>query len=168
MVRHHSHSVYCIPPAPPVNKCFRSGEMPNCSEHEIWTSRFIHFWMVTYPPASLTERIICIYCLLSVAAQGRGESLPAAHLVVRRRFSGTLLLPPLRRRHSCQEHQWESRQVPAAHAVHALDRLEGLYRQALASRDEHWSVESFSFFLSFFLGPLVVSCSAGHTSIEHV
>lgn len=41
MVRHHSHSIYCIPPAPPVNKCFRSGEMPNCSEREIWTSRFI-------------------------------------------------------------------------------------------------------------------------------
>ncbi|XP_075878807.1 3',5'-cyclic-AMP phosphodiesterase 4C isoform X3 [Nelusetta ayraudi] len=69
-------------------------------------------------------------------AEGRGASLLAAHQVVRRRFSGTLLLPPLRRRHSCQEHQWESRHASGAHAL-PVERLEELYSQALASRDEH-------------------------------
>nr|XP_046246881.1 cAMP-specific 3',5'-cyclic phosphodiesterase 4D-like isoform X2 [Scatophagus argus] len=66
----------------------------------------------------------------------RRESLPAAHQVVRRRFSGPLLLPPLGRRHSCQERPCDTRRTSAAHAL-PLDRLEVLYSRALASHDEH-------------------------------
>lgn len=85
---------------------------------------------------------------LSLCGQGRRESLPTVHQVVRRRFSGPLLLPPLWRRHSCQEHPCESRLVFAAHAL-PLDRLEVLYSRALASRDEHRSVTHKPFFPSF-------------------
>ncbi|XP_041791683.1 cAMP-specific 3',5'-cyclic phosphodiesterase 4D isoform X2 [Chelmon rostratus] len=68
--------------------------------------------------------------------EGRRESLPGVHQVVRRRFSGPLLLPPLWRRHSCQEHSCDARWASAAHSL-PLDRLEELYSRALANRDEH-------------------------------
>ncbi|XP_033936572.1 3',5'-cyclic-AMP phosphodiesterase 4C-like isoform X4 [Pseudochaenichthys georgianus] len=68
--------------------------------------------------------------------QGRRDSLPAVHQAVRRRFSGPLLLPPLWRRHSCQEHPWETRRSSVTHTL-PLERLEELYIQALASHDEH-------------------------------
>ncbi|XP_034056997.1 cAMP-specific 3',5'-cyclic phosphodiesterase 4D-like isoform X2 [Gymnodraco acuticeps] len=68
--------------------------------------------------------------------QGRRDSLPAVHQAVRRRFSGPLLLPPLWRRHSCQEHPWETRRSSVTHTL-PLERLEELYTQALASHDEH-------------------------------
>ncbi|XP_034563034.1 cAMP-specific 3',5'-cyclic phosphodiesterase 4D-like isoform X2 [Notolabrus celidotus] len=68
--------------------------------------------------------------------ESRRESLPSIHQVVRRRFSGQLMLPPLRRRHSCQEHPLDTRRPSAVHGV-PLDRLEVLYSRALASHDEH-------------------------------
>ncbi|XP_034003131.1 cAMP-specific 3',5'-cyclic phosphodiesterase 4C-like isoform X1 [Trematomus bernacchii] len=68
--------------------------------------------------------------------QGRRDSLPAVHQAVRRRFSGPLLLPPLWRRHSCQEHPWETRRSSVTHTL-PLERLEEMYIQALASHDEH-------------------------------
>ncbi|XP_033936570.1 3',5'-cyclic-AMP phosphodiesterase 4C-like isoform X2 [Pseudochaenichthys georgianus] len=68
--------------------------------------------------------------------EGRRDSLPAVHQAVRRRFSGPLLLPPLWRRHSCQEHPWETRRSSVTHTL-PLERLEELYIQALASHDEH-------------------------------
>ncbi|XP_041861366.1 cAMP-specific 3',5'-cyclic phosphodiesterase 4D-like isoform X3 [Melanotaenia boesemani] len=67
--------------------------------------------------------------------QGRRESLPAIQQVVRRRFSGTILLPPLRRRYS-QDHPYDNLRQPAVHGL-PLDRLEVLYSRALASHDEH-------------------------------
>ncbi|KAG7513843.1 hypothetical protein JOB18_018084 [Solea senegalensis] len=67
--------------------------------------------------------------------ESRRDSLPLVHQAVRRRFSGPLLLPPLRRRHSCQEHT----RLSTAHGV-PLDQLEVLYRRALASHDEHWLI----------------------------
>ncbi|XP_054458940.1 cAMP-specific 3',5'-cyclic phosphodiesterase 4D-like [Anoplopoma fimbria] len=67
--------------------------------------------------------------------QGRQEPLPAVNQAVRRRFSGPLLLPPLWRRHSCQEHPCDNRR-PSATLGLPLDRLEVLYRRALASHDE--------------------------------
>ncbi|XP_061153257.1 cAMP-specific 3',5'-cyclic phosphodiesterase 4D isoform X3 [Syngnathus typhle] len=70
--------------------------------------------------------------------EGRRESLPVAQQVVRRRYSGPLLLPPLRRRHSCQDHHSDSRRFSAAHGL-PLHRLEVLYCRALASHDEHRS-----------------------------
>ncbi|XP_029987248.1 cAMP-specific 3',5'-cyclic phosphodiesterase 4D-like isoform X2 [Sphaeramia orbicularis] len=66
----------------------------------------------------------------------RRESLPITHQAVRRRFSGPLLLPPLWRRHSCQERPCDARRPSATHNL-PLDRLEVLYRRALASHDEH-------------------------------
>ncbi|KAI3368213.1 hypothetical protein L3Q82_007940 [Scortum barcoo] len=68
--------------------------------------------------------------------QGRRESLPVVHQAVRRRFSGPLLLPPLWRRHSCQDHPGRTRRTSGVHGL-PLDRLEELYSQALASHDEH-------------------------------
>ncbi|XP_038571440.1 cAMP-specific 3',5'-cyclic phosphodiesterase 4D-like isoform X2 [Micropterus salmoides] len=68
--------------------------------------------------------------------EGRRESLPVIHQAVRRRFSGPLLLPPLWRRHSCQEHPCDTRRLSAAQGL-PLDRLEVLYSRALASHDEH-------------------------------
>ncbi|XP_063747248.1 3',5'-cyclic-AMP phosphodiesterase 4D-like isoform X5 [Eleginops maclovinus] len=68
--------------------------------------------------------------------EGRRKSQPAVHQAVRRRFSGPLLLPPLWRRHSCQEHPWETRRSSMTHTL-PLDRLEELYSQALASHDEN-------------------------------
>ncbi|KAM7388034.1 hypothetical protein PAMP_024235 [Pampus punctatissimus] len=67
---------------------------------------------------------------------GRQESLPVVHQVVRRRFSGPLLLPPLWRRDSCQERPYDARRLSAANCL-PLDRLEELYSQALASHDEN-------------------------------
>ncbi|XP_047198770.1 cAMP-specific 3',5'-cyclic phosphodiesterase 4D isoform X5 [Hippoglossus stenolepis] len=66
----------------------------------------------------------------------RRESLPVVNQAVRRRFSGPLLLPPLHRRHSSQEHPCDTRRLSAAHVL-PLERLEVLYSRALASRDEH-------------------------------
>lgn len=65
MVRHHSHSIYCIPPAPPLNKCFRSGEMPNCCGHgsEIWTSRFIATLLDDYISTTLFDQTHYLYLL---------------------------------------------------------------------------------------------------------
>ncbi|XP_019730871.1 cAMP-specific 3',5'-cyclic phosphodiesterase 4D isoform X1 [Hippocampus comes] len=68
--------------------------------------------------------------------EGRRESLPVVHQVVRRRYSGPLLLPPLRRRHSCQDHHSDTRHFSAAHGL-PLHRLEALYCRALTSHDEH-------------------------------
>ncbi|XP_028442490.1 cAMP-specific 3',5'-cyclic phosphodiesterase 4D [Perca flavescens] len=68
--------------------------------------------------------------------EGRRDSVPAVQQAVRRRFSGPLLLPPLWRRHSCQERPCDSRRPSITHGL-PLDRLEVLYRQALASHDEH-------------------------------
>ncbi|XP_034737096.1 cAMP-specific 3',5'-cyclic phosphodiesterase 4D-like isoform X4 [Etheostoma cragini] len=67
--------------------------------------------------------------------EGRRESLPAVQQAVRRRFSGPLLLPPLWRRHSCQEHPCDRRRTSITPSL-PLDRLEVLYRRALASHDE--------------------------------
>ncbi|XP_068599841.1 3',5'-cyclic-AMP phosphodiesterase 4C-like [Brachionichthys hirsutus] len=68
--------------------------------------------------------------------EDRRDSLPAVHQAVRRRFSGQLLLPPLWRRHSYQEHPFYYRRASAALAL-PLDNLEVLYNQALVSRDEN-------------------------------
>ncbi|XP_051231965.1 cAMP-specific 3',5'-cyclic phosphodiesterase 4D isoform X3 [Dicentrarchus labrax] len=68
--------------------------------------------------------------------EGRRESLPVVNQAVRRRFSGPLLLPPLWRRHSCQDRPLDTRRASAVHAL-PLDRLEVLYSRALASHDEH-------------------------------
>ncbi|TKS74354.1 cAMP-specific 3',5'-cyclic phosphodiesterase 4D [Collichthys lucidus] len=68
--------------------------------------------------------------------EGRRESLPAANQAVRRRYSGQLVLPPLWRRHSCQDPTLDTRRASTAQAL-ALDRLEVLYSRALASHDEH-------------------------------
>ncbi|KAF3835282.1 hypothetical protein F7725_027840 [Dissostichus mawsoni] len=51
-------------------------------------------------------------------------------------FLRPLLLPPLWRRHSCQEHPWETRRSSVTHTL-PLERLEELYIHALASHDEH-------------------------------
>ncbi|XP_040039396.1 3',5'-cyclic-AMP phosphodiesterase 4C isoform X2 [Gasterosteus aculeatus] len=67
--------------------------------------------------------------------EGRRESLPLVHQVVRRRCSGPLMLPPLWRRHSCQEHPHDNRRLSATLGL-PLERLEVLYRRALASHDE--------------------------------
>ncbi|XP_067370478.1 3',5'-cyclic-AMP phosphodiesterase 4C-like isoform X4 [Channa argus] len=67
---------------------------------------------------------------------GRRDSLPVVQHAVRRRFSGSVVLPPLWRRHSCQDHAYDGRRMSAVHGV-PLDRLEVLYRRALASHDEH-------------------------------
>lgn len=83
---------------------------------------------------------------LSLGVQGCRESLPVAHQVVRRRFSGPLLLPPLSRRHS-----GDTRRASAAPAL-PIDSLEVLYCRALTSRDEHRSVaHKLVFFLSSFV-----------------
>ncbi|XP_053285945.1 cAMP-specific 3',5'-cyclic phosphodiesterase 4D isoform X2 [Pleuronectes platessa] len=66
----------------------------------------------------------------------RRESLPVINQAVRRRFSGPLQLPPLHRRHSSQEHSYDTRRLSAAHGL-PLERLEVLYSRALASHDEH-------------------------------
>ncbi|MEQ2294405.1 hypothetical protein AMECASPLE_003567 [Ameca splendens] len=64
--------------------------------------------------------------------QGHRDSIPAIQQVIRRRLSGPLLLPPLWRRHSCQDqHQRQS----AVNGI-PLDRLQEIYSQALASHDE--------------------------------
>ncbi|XP_061594565.1 cAMP-specific 3',5'-cyclic phosphodiesterase 4D isoform X3 [Cololabis saira] len=68
--------------------------------------------------------------------ESRRESIPAVHHVVRRRFSGPVLLPPLWRRHSSQDGRYDSRRHSVVPGL-PLDRLEVLYRQALASHDEH-------------------------------
>lgn len=75
---------------------------------------------------------------LLLGTQGRRDSLPVHH-VVRRRFSGPVVLPPLWRRHSCQENQYDGRRMSALPGL-PLHRLEELYSQALASHDEHRSV----------------------------
>lgn len=80
-----------------------------------------------------------ISSFLVIALQGRRESLPVVHQVVRRRFSGPLLLPPLRRRHSCQDHNSDPRLFSAAYGL-PLHRLEALYCRALTTHDEHRSV----------------------------
>ncbi|XP_057696269.1 cAMP-specific 3',5'-cyclic phosphodiesterase 4D-like isoform X7 [Corythoichthys intestinalis] len=64
------------------------------------------------------------------------DLLPVVHQVVRRRYSGPLLLPPLRRRHSCQDHHSETHRFSTTHGL-PLHRLEALYCRALASHDEH-------------------------------
>lgn len=64
----------------------------------------------------------------------------ASHHPVRRRFSGPLLLPPLWRRHSCQERPYETRRPGLSVHNLPLARLEVLYSEALASLDEHRSV----------------------------
>ncbi|MEQ2164578.1 hypothetical protein GOODEAATRI_008039 [Goodea atripinnis] len=64
--------------------------------------------------------------------QGHRDSIPAIQQVIRRRLSGPLLLPPLWRRHSCQDQhqrQYGVNGIP-------LDRLQEIYSQALASHDE--------------------------------
>lgn len=71
--------------------------------------------------------------------QPRRDSLPLAQHAVRRRFSGSVVLPPLWRRHSCQEHPNNMRRTSALHGL-PLQQLEVLYSQALASHDEHRSV----------------------------
>nr|XP_020467710.1 cAMP-specific 3',5'-cyclic phosphodiesterase 4C isoform X1 [Monopterus albus]XP_020467711.1 cAMP-specific 3',5'-cyclic phosphodiesterase 4C isoform X1 [Monopterus albus] len=68
--------------------------------------------------------------------EGHWDSLPAVRQVVRRRFSGPLLLPPLWRRHSCQERPCDVRRLSAVHGL-PLEQLEVLYSRALASHDEH-------------------------------
>ncbi|XP_020511169.2 3',5'-cyclic-AMP phosphodiesterase 4C isoform X1 [Labrus bergylta] len=68
--------------------------------------------------------------------ESRRESLPAIHQAVRRRFSGQLLLPPLSRRHSSQEHRHDTCRASTLPGL-PLDRLEVLYRRAVASHDEH-------------------------------
>ncbi|KAM6938658.1 3',5'-cyclic-AMP phosphodiesterase 4C-like isoform 1-T1 [Lycodopsis pacificus] len=73
--------------------------------------------------------------------EGRQESLPAVHQAVRRRFSGPLQLPPLWRRHSCQEHPYDHRR-PSATLGLPLDRLEVLYRRALARDGQSFDVEN--------------------------
>ncbi|KAG8003129.1 cAMP-specific 3', partial [Nibea albiflora] len=67
---------------------------------------------------------------------GRRESLPVVNQAVRRRYSGQLMLPPLWRRHSCQDPTLDTRRASTAQAL-PLDRLEVLYSRALASHDEH-------------------------------
>ncbi|XP_038157836.1 cAMP-specific 3',5'-cyclic phosphodiesterase 4C-like isoform X3 [Cyprinodon tularosa] len=68
--------------------------------------------------------------------QDRRDSVPAAHQLVRRRFSGQLLLPPLWRRHSCQDpHSRDTRRPSTSNGI-PLDRLQEIYSQALASHDE--------------------------------
>ncbi|XP_008330383.1 cAMP-specific 3',5'-cyclic phosphodiesterase 4D isoform X2 [Cynoglossus semilaevis] len=57
--------------------------------------------------------------------ENRRDSLPVVLQVVRRRFSGPLVLPPLWRRHSCHEHAL------------TLDQLEVLYHRAVTSHDAH-------------------------------
>ncbi|KAM4740079.1 3',5'-cyclic-AMP phosphodiesterase 4C isoform 2-T2 [Anableps anableps] len=69
--------------------------------------------------------------------QGRRESLPAVHQAVRRRFSGPLLLPPLWRRHSCQDQHPRDVRRPSGVNVIPLERLQEIYSQALASHDEY-------------------------------
>ncbi|XP_068175931.1 3',5'-cyclic-AMP phosphodiesterase 4C-like isoform X2 [Antennarius striatus] len=64
------------------------------------------------------------------------EALPAVHQAVRRRFSGQLLLPPLWRRHSYQDHPFSHRRASAVLAL-PLDQLEVLYKQALVNHDEN-------------------------------
>ncbi|GLD49876.1 cAMP-specific 3',5'-cyclic phosphodiesterase 4D-like isoform X1 [Lates japonicus] len=78
-----------------------------------------------------------IWSTRSACMAGRRDSLPVVHQAVRRRFSGPLLLPPLWRRHSCQDHPHDTRRVTAAAHGLPLDRLEVLYSRALASHDEH-------------------------------
>lgn len=92
----------------------------------------------------------------SLRVQGRRESLPAVHQVVRRRFSGPLLLPPLWRRHSCQERPYDARRPSAVNGL-PLERLEELYSQALASHDEHRSVSHTYSLLPFFLFTFPIS-----------
>ncbi|CAK6972170.1 cAMP-specific 3'%2C5'-cyclic phosphodiesterase 4D-like isoform X3 [Scomber scombrus] len=67
--------------------------------------------------------------------EGRRESLPVINQVVRRRCSGPLLLPPLSRRHSCQDRPFDGRRLSTTNGL-PLDRLEILYSRALASHDE--------------------------------
>lgn len=120
------------------------------------------FWWLEVAISALNRRRWCsgLYVLSppSLWVQGRRESLPGVRQAVRRRFSGTLMLPPLWRRHSCQDHPCDNRRSSAAHAL-PLDRLEVLYSRALASHDEHRSVthKHFSFSLSSFL-----SCCSGN------
>ncbi|MED6239234.1 hypothetical protein ATANTOWER_003799 [Ataeniobius toweri] len=64
--------------------------------------------------------------------QGHRDSLPATQQAIRRRFSGPLLLPPLWRRHSCQD---QHQRLSAVNGI-PLDRLQEIYSQALASHDE--------------------------------
>ncbi|XP_029005310.1 cAMP-specific 3',5'-cyclic phosphodiesterase 4D [Betta splendens] len=68
--------------------------------------------------------------------EARRDSVPVAQHAVRRRFSGPVVLPPLWRRHSCQEHPNYTRRPSALHGL-PLQQLEVLYSQALASHDEH-------------------------------
>ncbi|XP_029356509.1 cAMP-specific 3',5'-cyclic phosphodiesterase 4C-like isoform X2 [Echeneis naucrates] len=67
--------------------------------------------------------------------EGRRVSLPVVHQAVRRRFSGPLLLPPLWRRHSCQERPSDAWRPATAHGL-PLDRLEVLYSRALERQQE--------------------------------
>ncbi|XP_077463858.1 3',5'-cyclic-AMP phosphodiesterase 4C-like isoform X1 [Stigmatopora argus] len=86
------------------------------------------------------------------------DSLPMVHQVVRRRYSGPLLLPPLRRRHSCQDHHSETHRFSTPYGL-SLHRLEALYCRALASHDEHrFDVENG---LSVGRSPLDVQTSPG-------
>uniref|UniRef100_A0A3P8QXF6 Phosphodiesterase n=1 Tax=Astatotilapia calliptera TaxID=8154 RepID=A0A3P8QXF6_ASTCA len=64
------------------------------------------------------------------------DSIPVGNHVVRRRFSGPLLLPPLWRRHSHQDHSFDTRRTSQGHML-PLARLEELYSLALATHDEH-------------------------------
>uniref|UniRef100_A0A3Q4ICB7 Phosphodiesterase n=1 Tax=Neolamprologus brichardi TaxID=32507 RepID=A0A3Q4ICB7_NEOBR len=54
------------------------------------------------------------------------DSIPVGNHVVRRRFSGPLLLPPLWRRHSHQDHSIDTRRTSPGHML-PLARLEELY-----------------------------------------
>ncbi|CAB1421888.1 unnamed protein product [Pleuronectes platessa] len=87
---------------------------------------------------TLTHGEVELGCELPTLHLG-GNLSPVINQAVRRRFSGPLQLPPLHRRHSSQEHSYDTRRLSAAHGL-PLERLEVLYSRALASHDEHRSV----------------------------
>ncbi|CAL8261824.1 unnamed protein product [Arctogadus glacialis] len=83
---------------------------------------------------------------LRMSRYERRDSLPGVQYAVRRRFSGQLLLPPVSRRHSSADHQ-QSRLLAHQNQYNQynqqnlpLAKLEALYNQALAERDDPRSV----------------------------
>lgn len=92
--------------------------------------------------------------------QHRRESLPAIHQAVRRRLSGPLLLPPIWRRHSCQENPNDTWRGSGANTL-PLGQLEALYSRALASRDENRSAKHICLFL-------ILLCFLAHVGIHIV
>ncbi|XP_024134275.1 cAMP-specific 3',5'-cyclic phosphodiesterase 4D isoform X2 [Oryzias melastigma] len=72
---------------------------------------------------------------LERGVQSRRVSLPSVNVVLRR-FSGTVMLPPLSRRDSCQDHSLDNRRPSAVNGL-PLDRLEVLYKRALAGHDDY-------------------------------